>query len=62
MPKSTLKITLRTNYLTVDNKKPLCLQYIAYRQSTFISLNINLTPEQWDNNLKSIVNTPYSNQ
>lgn len=62
MSKSTLTIKLRSNYRTKNGKRSLYLYYIAYRRSSSFSLNISLHPEQWDDNLKKVVNHPYAEE
>jgi len=59
--KATIKIELRKDYATKDGKKTVCLRYTAYRRSTLISLNVTVSPTQWN----SVSNTvskkvPYS--
>lgn len=45
--KATLKILLRNNYVTKEGKRQVCLRYTAYRQCTFIGLNISVLPQHW---------------
>lgn len=45
--KATLKILLRKNYVTKEGKRQVCLRYTAYRQCTFIGLNISVLPQHW---------------
>lgn len=45
--KATLKIILRNNYVTKEGKRQVCLRYTAYRQCTFIGLNISVLPQHW---------------
>jgi len=45
--KASLKILLRNNYVTKDGKQQVCLRYTAYRQCTFIGLNISVSPQHW---------------
>lgn len=45
--KASLKILLRNNYVTKEGKRQVCLRYTAYRQCTFIGLNISVLPQHW---------------
>lgn len=47
--KASLKILLRNNYVTKEGKRQVCLRYTAYRQCTFIGLNISVLPQHWSN-------------
>lgn len=48
--KASLKILMRNNYRTKDGKQQICLRYTAYRQCTFIGLNISVNPKFWNSN------------
>lgn len=48
MSKSTIKIGLRSNHESFNGIRTICIQYLAYGASTFISLNIRVSPEQWN--------------
>lgn len=48
--KASLKILMRNNYRTKDGKQQICLRYTAYRQCTFIGLNISVNPRFWNSN------------
>jgi hypothetical protein len=45
--KATLKIELRKDYKSSKGNRTVCLRYIAYRQSTLISLNIGIEERHW---------------
>ena len=46
--KASLKILLRNNYVTKEGKRQVCLRYTAYRQCTFIGMNISVEPKYWN--------------
>ncbi|BES62845.1 site-specific integrase [Dysgonomonas capnocytophagoides] len=53
--RATLKIILRKNYLGKTGKQPIGLQYTAYRQTTYIGLDISVKPEHWSDSKKMIL-------
>lgn len=42
---ASLKILLRNNYVTKEGKRQVCIRYTAYRQCTFIGMNISILPQ-----------------
>lgn len=53
--KATLKILLRNNYVTKEGKRQVCLRYTAYRQCTFIGLNISVLPQHWSEKRSAVL-------
>lgn len=53
--KASLKILLRNNYVTKEGKRQVCLRYTAYRQCTFIGLNISVLPQHWSNKRSAVL-------
>lgn len=53
--KASLKILLRNNYVTKDGKRQVCLRYTAYRQCTFIGLNISVLPQHWSEKKSAVL-------
>lgn len=53
--KASLKILLRNNYVTKEGKRQVCLRYTAYRQCTFIGLNISVLPQHWSSKRSAVL-------
>lgn len=53
--KASLKILLRNNYVTKEGKRQVCLRYTAYRQCTFIGLNISVLPQHWSQKRSAVL-------
>ena len=53
--KASLKILLRNNYVTKEGKRQVCLRYTAYRQCTFIGLNISVLPQHWSEKRSAVL-------
>lgn len=53
--KASLKILLRNNYVTKEGKRQVCLRYTAYRQCTFIGLNISVLPQYWSQKRSAVL-------
>lgn len=57
MRSSSLKVVFRKSSSAPEEKGTVCLQYIAYGQSSMISLKIFLSPEDWNDKTKRVRKT-----